>query len=79
MDIQSQPHFILSKLKGISLGNEVHSLQPPPSGALTVQQGTEIDEIKQSHSFEGRLSHLLPVAYLLLCSTGLPYCFNLLQ
>lgn len=63
MEIQSQPHFILSKLKGISLSNEVHSLQPPLSGALTVQQRTEIDENKQSQSFKGRLSHSLPVAY----------------
>lgn len=47
MEIHSQPHFTLSKLKGIGLGNEVHSLQPPLSGALTVQQGREIDESDQ--------------------------------
>lgn len=77
MEIHSQPHFILSKLKGISLGNEVHSLQPPLSGALTVQQGTEIDENNQSQSFKGRISHSLSVAYPLLCSTRLSCYFNL--
>lgn len=63
MEIHSQPHFILSILKGISLGNEIHSLQSPLSGALTVQQRMEIDENKQSQRFKGRLSHSLPVAY----------------
>ncbi len=67
MEMHSQPNFILSILKGISLGNEVHSLQSPLSGALTVQQRTEIDKNKQSQSFKGRLFHSLPVAYQLWC------------